>query len=831
MAMMAHAQNVDAEGLRAVEGAIVLHVGQQMEGGGDAAVIPALEVALSREGIGALPLPRLDPRTDTLARFDADWSNLFCLAAWPRAGDFEAVENRDDAVPRPFFHRFEGYSETVASPPECPDDVAIGTFLSAEDDVATLTFLPPAVAWAEDDNPALWNQISAELDHAFRRIAPRNGSPYEVNVLVCPRVLQVRTPVAANETLSAQSAILAGRIETAVAGVTNGLDNSNLELANPPVQGKTTVTFRRGNTDLKDAVDPDYNVIDVYVERLPSALVQTSDEAEPEGGATDGSPDTGQAAEQPASEDGTLPDPQEQVEGTNPTPTVATADTEEQGEQGQGDQTAPVAAVPDPASCLTRGSDTLPAALHAEFRPNQSVRVIWPDAGTWAIAPLPASEALVTAISGLKGNPRPAAPDAEDGDETPGTDAQAAGIGDVQPTEIDGEAAVDVDRPAVTYQTWYMVEAYQDTQSSGAADLVPNRAAALASQLGSRKDVVLVTAGGSTDLFTAGDPTGAFLLRGQTITVAKPGALAEAEASRNRTAIVTAIQVPVLPDDAPLEWRPPPVANSMEIARAFAGARQSSCFKNDTLEEDIELLDSFLSYFLSSDYQRFLAIEEHRQSVVLLCRGHGSKEKIGATELAPYLLRAMNKVDEALFPEAPDDGAKPIRATLLHAAGSRGGARYYMFGNSILTHFQLGTVAGTLQSGGEGDATNATPLCKAHPGLEVRDSRDGRDICARGADGTFEVGADTEIDRALFNLTLPTEMQDYLGCTFGTKVVTTQAATETTPAVTETRLRETPAGCGSALKLHDPNVLLDDLRTRPYVFRAAIDVAFEYNGR
>ena len=241
-----------------------------------------------------------------------------------------------------------------------------------------------------------------------------------------------------------------------------------------------------------------------------------------------------------------------------------------------------------------------------------------------------------------------------------------------------------------------------------------------------------------------------------------------------------------------------------------------------------EQLETYRVYFTGVDYEPFSDLAEHRQSVLLLCRGHGPAGDLTSAQLGPVLLRALHKKDSTLFRRNDPS----VRATLLHQIGDGSARRYYLFGHSLLTHFQRKTEARTLQSG-TGDGV--TPLCSAVPGLRIVEHDGGRDVCQLDSQGRFVVGPDESVADKLYHLVLPTTLSEHWNCRPSTVAAEPRGqATDPAPSSVTAKpleLAPLPHGCGDADVLPDPYALLEELRDRTYVFRAAIDVAYTFTPR
>ena len=329
-----------------------------------------------------------------------------------------------------------------------------------------------------------------------------------------------------------------------------------------------------------------------------------------------------------------------------------------------------------------------------------------------------------------------------------------------------------------------------------------------------------ITGFGAVEDFTAYSEVPTIVVTGGGMSLAEQEKLERPLDTNNRTAIVTKLHVPKTVSESPTIM--PEAASQFEIrkssvltlARVRERSRNASCVSLAELNETKEQLETHRAYFMGIDYKPFSSLDEHKEALLLLCRGGGAREELTSAQLGPVLLRALHAHDPELFPA---DNAR-IRATLLHQIGEGAARRYYLFGHSILTHFQRGTLAGTLQSGSDDDEEEGiVPLCSVVPGLQIVEKDSKMNVCERNPQGGFVVRADEPVDGTLYHLILPTTLPEQLACTPTT--ITTEGRTS---------LAKAPRGCSTADVLPDPYALLDQLRPRTYVFRAALDVAYTF---
>lgn len=750
-----------ANNLKPVPNALVLYLGRDLMQDREE-LIETLGAVVSSEFLGQRPLRKLTSRQQSQVLFGQAYPNVSCTAAlpgWSSRADGSAGRDRR---PQLLFHDLEGYRAADAARNLCPGSRAGGTGSEPEGYVST------ASLHIFDTSPQDWRHIRVSVDVALRGVPALPDEDYVVRALICPRLLQVRTPVRA----SVRMEPIAGDVEALIDELTAIRRNERsprLPVRTDTVQGLPTVTFPGGRAEFPDGDQLEYNLLDVYFER---ALASESGNGDAE-------------------------------------------------RHGLG-----------PEACAGLESSQLPDAVHAPFHLDGALRFIWTEDRDTEVprdtnepAPDPSAATAAQTDEGTD-SPLPAnvAP--------PGADKTALAAA------LDGIAAADAGHDAAV-ETRYVIEAYENAPGRTPdgdlaarieeSEFAVKRAEAVAALLGD--DVAMVVTGfGRVRDFSAfaGMPT-LMVSDDDGVSAAAPDLLKEKQDGHNRTAMVTVLRVPKAP---PIEqatpWTSPRAVVSPRSALTLAGvqaAAANTCISWDEFNDSADHLDTIGAYFLGPSYEPFKELEEHRQAAILLCHGRGGAGSLTSAELGPVLLRALHAYAPRNFPA--DEPA--IRATLLHQVGEGAARRYYLFGNSLLTHFQHGTTAGMLQYGA-GDGMK--PLCDEFPGLRILQGVDEPDLCERRPSNVFKVPRDTRVDRTLYHLVLPTTLAEHLACEAetisGTRTV--PQATDTAPAVTEPYLilKPRPRGCPADDALPDPYKLLMDLRDRAYVFRAAIDVAYMF---
>lgn len=743
-----------ANDLTPVEDALVLYFGQDItKGGGE--IIRSIRQTISPTVLGETPLRELTSDQQSLVLFRDAYPHVFCMAAWP--GSFDLQENS-------FFHHVGEYGIGRNPPHICQDAPVTETVHRQGEVSATVSLRIP------DPGEPHWTGFRLKLAIAFGRIAAREDEPYAVSVLICPRILQIRTPARAAVRMQRHVRRINDFIEAAVVGKTDLRSGRPLRLM-PVILGEPTVSSLIGPAEFALGDQREENMFDIYL-RVPR------------------------------------PDGREDGSGR---PEFVAED------------------------CLSRGTADRPQARDATLRIPRSLRFVWTDRGSYEIFRAFNDTLVRTTLRQWAGLALRAAPGIVHAPDA-----------DVTPPGVWASGGTEPETGDDTFEPWYVIEGYEDptprkdlSVTVEETRLARRRAEAVRALFREDVKVAITGFGRVSDFNEFGDiPT--IVVSGDGSLVAGEELLASKHEAHNRTAFVTMLYVPkTASEDRMSLVRGDSVLNALRLTAVRAVARRE-CVSTVRFNETREQLESYLTYFLGRDYAHFKTLPEHQQSVILICRGHGGTRDLTSGRLGPVLLRAL----EDRFKGKPTE----VRATHLHQIGEGTARRYYLFGHSILTHFQRGTMAGTLQSGTDAAGNRSysgkrkgvegkiTPLCDEFPGLRIvqKAENDDIDLCARDERGSFLVDDNTRVDRTLYHLVLPTTMAEHLACAPKTTVhQRVSPATDTTSAVTEDYLKLGPPslGCGAADLLPDPYALLMKLRDRTYVFRAAIDVAYEFTRR
>ena len=830
--VMSVSSTAQANDLERVEDALVLYLGEDVpQDGGN--VIKTIDEVISEDVLGKTLVYPNGNRKMPPVPFREAFPNIACYGAW--LPSFEGL-NRKRRLGRPapsFFRKLEGYRSESNDLQLCSVDQGPET---SGKTVTNSTHLALEISDTEDPD---WDAIDYHLARKLGEFVPREGESFSVTALICPRILQIRTPVRAAVRTRKQAKMMADRLRKVAEKILeprNGLH----PMIKAAVAGTPTVYFTDDADDFTDNQQYEYNLFDIYFERASNT----------EGSASDA------AAAEPAAD-----------------------------------------------SCVSRGVQGRPANLNAELNLDQSLRFVWDFAGSEIPSPseAPLIQKVLDELAGCEPQtqaatdlevdenetlPEPVEGTEHEGDPSVYTDAtqkepveatehvdESTAYTDsvrhesIEGTEHEADPSVGTDTtpkeptkatesaddstagtdaarqdaaqeckartetPAEAVETVHVIEGYEDLiPIVGSFSIrVENRNTAT-----KRAEAVrglfdegtnaLVTGFGIVKDFTAVDLGRAVKVEGDETLELTPQQLIEGGDEYNRTAFVTVLRVPEASADetslraATLETRRDGYAFTLAKVRATT----QSCVSDGMIRPIRGDLASYPTYFLGKHYEPFKLLPEHKQAVILVCGGHGPHGTLTSGQMGPVLLRALHEHDSGMFQKDNPD----IRATYLHKIGEGDARRYYLFGDSILTHFKDDTKAGVLQTGEKS-------LCNKFPGLRIRKKGTKQDFCARNSPTSFEESSEEYVHRALFDLVLPTTLAEQLACApiLEDRPAESQmndSSTATTGAETASHQRP---GCTDADVLPDPHDLLKDLKERTYVFRAAIDVAYEFRRR
>lgn len=237
------------------------------------------------------------------------------------------------------------------------------------------------------------------------------------------------------------------------------------------------------------------------------------------------------------------------------------------------------------------------------------------------------------------------------------------------------------------------------------------------------------------------------------------------------------------------------------IARAQA-ANAKTCVNPEKEDHLIAGLNEITTYFQGKQFAPFAEIPGLKSSVILICSNQQSaaeQESLQAHQLASPLARAF-AATEAL-------DANKTHLGFLHSVNRSRTKDYYMFGNSLLTHFMPQTTANDLEQ-----------ICGQHPSISIQpDSRakDGIDFCSATPDErpTIEKGA-------LHHITSNASLSWFVARN-ETCEKNLLSLPEELPV--DYQLEESEGCLGASV---NPLVLFEALKSNDRVFRLAIDVAF-----
>ncbi len=600
--------------------------------------------------------------------------------------------------------------------------------------------------------------IGTVIKSAMSDVAPRNGEPGKLEVTVCPRLRQFRRAAFGGAQLRAEADALVERVRDILADIDVGKGAS---LAEQVRRGPMTLLVGGAVEDLKQSSAADYNIIDVFVR----ATLETDGE---------------RASACLQGVDGRVPALAAQsVKVTWNSKAHLIPDAPKDGEQAQ-------ATDGKPATSAADSSGTAPGARKPKGKEQTSqLNALGTDhtmedlgPGAKAVEPTEPGELRAQILGAL---------------------AKAA-------KTAKGEGYVDGESGNIVF----VVEGFESVSSRATAntgrstDLSKDRATALAEFLREAGFTVLTEGGfGFTDLFYI-DPPGmasvAIIPRDETM-------------SPNQAAIATAI---LLPPVAALGART--LEDMRETIRDGAADRleraatpREKCISNEAVKDRKASISKYLDYFVGEDYRPFSEVAEHDRAVILLCAASGTNgEAFRAEVFAPHILRSLNS-------KRPDlkQSRLRVRAGFLHEIDGPRGPRYYLFGHSVLTHFQRGTKASDIRH-----------FCEEFPGLQLSTANRRKDVCARANNGAYVVSNDAAVDDTLYHAVLPSELQDQVSC--APRLDKKPVGQPPNQSMTFSAVA-TEANCEPEDILRDPRELFEALSGSDHVYRAAMDVAFDFS--
>ena len=942
--VMSVSSTAQATDLEHVDDALVLYVGQDVPSDGGN-VIKTIDEVISEKVLGEILVHPKGSRKRPPVPFREAFPNVACYGAW--LPSFEGL-NRKRRLGHPapsFFHKLRGYRSESKDLQLCTVDQGPETPKKTITNSARLTL---EISDAEEPD---WDAIDYHLARKLGEFVPREGESFSVSALICPRILQIRTPVRAAVRTRRHAEKMVERIREVAAKIQEPRKGIH-PMIEAAVAGTPTVYFTDDADDFTDNQQYEYNLFDIYFERVshmadrcvslggpgrpadlnaelnldqsvrfvwdyarsevpsPSEaplIQQVLDElagCEPQsqaatnlkGNENAAPPEPAEATEREGERgvgtDVAQKEPGEGTEqegdrgvGTDVAQKEPGEGTEREGERGVGTDVAQKepgegteqegdrgvgtdVAQKEPGEGTEQEGDRGVGTDVAQKEPGEGteqegdrgvgtdVAQKEPGEGTERegergvgtdVAQKEPGEG--TEQEGDRGvgtdvaQKEPGEGTEREGERGVGTDVAQKEPGEATDQEGDRGVGTDADRQetaqeckAITetrdlaVQTRHVIEGYEDLDLLNSISVrVENRNTATERAeavrgLFDERTKALVTGFGVVEDFTAVDVGRALKVEGDETFELEPQKLIEGDNDYNRTAFVTVLRVPeAVADESSLR------AASLETRRdgyaftlAKVRATTQSCVSDGMIRPIKGDLASYPTYFLGKHYEPFKLLSEHKQAVILVCGGYGPHGHLKSGQLGPVLLRALHKHDSQMFQEDNPD----IRATYLHKVGEGDARRYYLFGDSILTHFKDDTMAGVLQTG-------ENSLCNRFPGLRIGKTRKGPNLCARNSPTSFTEDSKEKIHRALFHLVLPTTLAEQLACApirvdKPAETPANDTSTDTTSAKTASHRR---LGCADKDELPDPHDLLTDLKERTYVFRAAIDVAYEFRRR
>jgi len=242
------------------------------------------------------------------------------------------------------------------------------------------------------------------------------------------------------------------------------------------------------------------------------------------------------------------------------------------------------------------------------------------------------------------------------------------------------------------------------------------------------------------------------------------------------------------------------------IARAQA-ANTKSCVNPEQEDHLIAGLNEITAYFQGKQFAPFADIPGLKSSVILVCSNKQSVTGQGglqAHQLASPLARAFaatNSLD-----------ASKTHVRFLHSVNRSQTKDFYMFGNSLLTHFMPQATLNDLEQ-----------ICRRHPSISIQPdsgAENGLDFCSTKSDErpAIEKGA---LHHIASNASLNWFVARQKTCE--EKLV---SLPEELPV--DYQLDDSEGCLGASL---DPVELFEALKSNDRIFRLAVDVAFSLSER
>ena len=770
----------DARGERAisrVDSALVLYLDREIrEDGGN--ILTTIKQALTPDALGAMKLRILDPTGQALATFGSRFPNLTCFGAWPGS---PASADEEGAQSAPFFQPLYDRVDTAGEGALCDRN---------PQSLPERRFGFPVFA----SRPGLFGFAMGEWSKvAMNDVAPRPGELGVLTVTVCPRVRQFRMVAFAGAQLRRQADVLVERIQRMLPKIDTAQSRSPAELV---VRGPTTLLVGGSVEDLEQVSDADYNILEIFVRSTPGA------NADPGSACLEG-------------DDGRVPAlPVQSVKVMWNSGAFAIPDAPEYDGAANDDEDAAttVSSAVETGQQVPGGLGTTSNSVDGDEQDasDDAASGVASNAGDGQTAP--DDEDQQSALND-RGS------DQQTDDSSPGPKlAEPAGPAQLRVQLRDALAAAvdaaegnagEADAARAGGQVVFVVEGFESVDSGATANtaestvLSKERAAALAKFLRDAGYTVLAEDGfGFTDRFGPDWPE-----------MASVAAIPLGEATApNRAAVATAILLPPVASagaHAAVDTREvTKVATALSLERAATPT--GKCVSTDGIEDRKASIEKYLEYFLGEDYKPFADIAEHEHALIMLCAASGPNgESFDPGAVAPHILRSLR----ATSPDFAQAGSG-VRAGFLHEIQGPRGPRYYLFGHSVLTHFQRGATAGDVRR-----------FCEEFPGLKLTNAIRSKDICARRGDG-YAMPDAAAVDDTLFHAVLPGAMKDQVACAPRLEMETVG---EPPNQQTIYGAAAGQANCDPDDVLRDPAKLFEALSGSDHVYRAALDVAFDFS--